>query len=167
MKKAYYKSTAAYFGQIFIWFFIATIFVILLFISGDFSKDNVEVILTCILIAEAIVSLCVPATMRKVVFSNNAVSVKIGIVRIKRIPYNDIKYIDIIRKMSGPHPISYVFLSKQVLSKDQVANLFDKQSFMNKEDIIFCEYPQSDLKDFLEDTFATLFSTENTNDFFT
>lgn len=165
MKKVYYKSSVAYFGQIFIWFFLALIFVILLFVSGDYSKENIEVILACIIIAEAIASLCVPLTMRKIVFSDDSVSLKMGFVCLKKILYNDIKDIGIMRKMSGPHPISYVFFSKQVLSENQVAVLFDKQSFMNKEDIIFCEYPQSGLKDFLEDAFANLLGSDNAKDF--
>lgn len=165
MKKVYYKSSIAYFGQIFIWVFLATIFIILFLVSGDYSKDNIEVVLACIIIVEAIASLSVPATMRKIVFSNDSISVKIGFLCIKKLSYNDVKYINVMRKMSGPHPISYVFFSKQVLQKDQVEILFDKQSFINKEDIIFCEYPQSDLKDFLENTFTILLSSENTNDF--
>ena len=161
MKKVYYQYTVAYFGQIFIWIFLAAVFIVLFLVCGDYSKDSVETIFVCILFAEMMASLCVPATMRKIVFSNGFVSVKIGFVSIKKLAYDEIKYIDVFTKMSGPHPISRVFLSKRFLKKDQVDTLFDKLSFMNKEDIIFCDYPQKDLEDFLMSTFPTIFHCEN------
>ncbi|MGN1442944.1 MAG: hypothetical protein ACI4XE_03755 [Acutalibacteraceae bacterium] len=161
MKKVYYQSTVAYFGQIFIWVFLAVVFIVLFLVCGDYSKDNVETIFVCILIAETMASLCVPATMRKIVFSDGCVSVKIGFIWIKKLSYDDIKYINVIRKMSGPHPVSRVFFSKQFLEENQVKTLFDRQSLLNKEDIIFCDYPQKDLKDFLESTFPALLHSEN------
>ena len=161
MKKVYYQSTAAYFGQIFIWIFLAALFVVLFFVSGDYSKDNIEIISISILIVETIASLCVPATMRKIVFTDDSVSVKLGFICIKKLCYDDIKYIDVFTKMSGPHPVSRVFFSRRVLKENQVDSLFDKHSITNKEDIIFCDYPQKDLKDFLEGTFPTMFHREN------
>ena len=161
MKKVYYQSSAAYFGQIFIWFFVAVVFIVLFFVSGDYSKDNIEIISACILIAEAIASLCVPATMRQIVFTDDSVSVKIGFICIEKLSYEDIKHIGIFTKMSGPHPVSRVFFSKQFLEENEIDALFDKQSLLNKEDIIFCDYPQKDLKEFLQGAFPTMFHCEN------
>lgn len=164
MKKVYYKSIVAYYGQILICLLLVAIFLVLFLVVGDYSKDNFEFILVCILITESMALLCVPFTMRKIVFTDHIISVKLGFICIKKLYYEDIKYIHIFRKMSGPHPISCVFFAKQFLDIDKVDALFDKQSITNKEDVIFCDYPQKDLKEFLENTFPTLFSSEDAID---
>ncbi|MCM1363613.1 MAG: hypothetical protein NC122_00730 [Faecalibacterium sp.] len=156
MRKTFYKSTVAYFGQILIWIFLAFIFLILFFLSKDYSKDSIEVTVLSILIVESIASVCVPATMRKIVFTDNAVAVKIGFICLKKLNYDDIKCVNVMQKISGPHPVSYVFFSKNVISSQEAGSLFDKQSFTNKEDVIFCDYPQKGLKELLANTFADL-----------
>lgn len=161
MKKVYYKSVVAYYGQIFVWILLAVVFFALFLVGEDHSKDNFEFILVCILIAESMASLCVPLTMRKIVFTEHMISVKFGFICIKKLYNEDIKYIRIFRKMSGPHPISCVFFAKQIFDAEKVDALFDKQSITNKEDIIFCDYPQKGLKEFLDNTFPALFSSEN------
>lgn len=161
MKKVYYKSTVAYYGQIFIWVLLVAIFLTLFLCAGDYSKGNFEFILVCILISETLVSLCVPLTMRRIVFTDNSVSVKCGFICIKKLYYEDIKYIKILRKMSGPHPISYVCFSKQPLDAERVDVLFDRQSVTNREDVIFCDYPQKDLKELLKNRFPAVFWFED------
>lgn len=99
--------------------------------------------------------------MRRIVFTDNSVSVKCGFICIKKLYYEDIKYIKILRKMSGPHPIRCVCFSKQPLDAERVDVLFDRQSVTNREDVIFCDYPQKDLKELLKNRFPAVFWFED------
>ena len=112
MKKVFRQNPVAYFWQLFIWIFIIVLLFILFFVSGDYSKDSVELSFVLFIILESMATLAVPVTMKKIVFSDSSVSVKIGFICIKRLYYNEIKYIDIFRKMSGPQLIQFVFFSK-------------------------------------------------------
>ena len=157
MKKSFYQSKIACCGQIFIWILLAVLFIALFLINGDYSKDGAEVFIVSALLVELLASLCVPATMRKVVFSDSCLSIKIGPISLKKVYYKDIKYIDIFRKMSGPSPICYVFFSTKHLTVENVNTLFDKRGLVEKREIIFCDYPQKDLDELLKSLFPGLF----------
>lgn len=68
MKKEYCQNPVAYFWQFFIWIFIIVLLLILFFVSGDYSKDAIELSLVLFIILEAIATLAVPVTIKKLYF---------------------------------------------------------------------------------------------------
>lgn len=161
MKKVFRQNPVAYFWQLFIWIFIIVLLLILFFVSGDYSKDAVELSSILFIILESMATLAVPVTMKKIVFSDSSVSVKIGFICIKRLYYNEIKYIDIFRKMSGPQLIQFVFFSKELLREEQVNDLFEKLSLKNRKNFIYCDYPQKNLEELLKTLFPQQFNPEH------
>lgn len=161
MKKVFRQNPAAYFWQFFLWIFIIVLLLILFFVSGEYSKDSVELSFVLFIILESMATLAVPVTMKKIVFSDSSVSVKIGFICIKKFNYNEIKYIDVFRKMSGPQLIQVVFFSKELLSEEQVNDLFEKLSFKNRRNFIYCDYPQKNLEELLRTLFPQQFNPDH------
>lgn len=161
MKKVLRQNPVAYFWQVFLWIFVIVLLLVLFIVSGDYSKESVELSFVLFIILESIATLAVPVTMKKIVFSDSSVSVKIGFICIKKFNYNEIKYIDIFRKMSGPQLIQVVFFSKELLSEEQVNDLFEKLSFKNRRNFIYCDYPQKNLDKLLKSIFSQQFNPEH------
>lgn len=161
MKKVYCQNPAAYFWQFFIWIFIFVLLLILFFASGDYSKDAIELSLVLFLILESMASLAVPVTMKKIVFTDSSVSVKIGGICFKRLSYEEIEQVGLYRRMTGAQPVQFVFFSKKRLDDEQVTALFEKLSLKNRRNLLYCDYPQKNLEELLKMLFPRQFDPEH------
>lgn len=158
MKKySFYRSNIAVHLLIFLWLFIAAVFVAVFLAAKDYSFENVKTIAAMIGVSESMTLVIAPFAFLRVEFTEKQLKVKFLFLTFKKMELSNIVQVGIFEKMSGQRPISYVFFSENKKDVNAVNRSFERSG----KDTIFLSYPQKGLKEVLQEYFPNQFDENN------